>query len=196
MRAELSILRARSIFVNQGWEIVRLNSTKGWQNVNCRRTYSIARGDWGGGAEPQYVGNQQSAPSWVTVEVPQHAAWEVTTSRCLHHSLSLCKHTPSWPVKEKSQCCTGNTSSTHMMTEQDKQGKRHRFPHPTITCIWNKVRSSGEHILYGVGGFRCLLVLFWISNKREFKLLPILQDSGLHREDAWINVIHKLNIFV
>lgn len=48
MRAELSILRARSIFVNQGWEIVRLNSTKGWQNVNCRRTYSIARRDCGG----------------------------------------------------------------------------------------------------------------------------------------------------
>lgn len=48
MRAELSILRARSIFVNQGWEIVRLNSTEGWQNVNCRRTYSIARRDWGG----------------------------------------------------------------------------------------------------------------------------------------------------
>jgi len=62
--------------------------------------------------------------------------------------------------------------------------------------ICNKVRNSGKLILYSVIFFVVVAVgflfFFPIHDKRKFKLFSILGDSLLHREDPWINVIHKL----
>lgn len=127
------------------------------------------------------------------VEAVQNAAWEVARTKC-PTTLGAFANTPSWPVK-KSQCCTGNTSSAHMVTEQEEQDKSLGSPHPT-NCIYSKVRSLGKHIFMIWEVVVLLFVFFQLHDKKEFQLFSILVDSGHDRGDTWINVMDKFNNFV
>lgn len=156
MGAKLLILRAHSIFVKQGWEMLWLNSIKGWQNINCRRTYSA-------------VGkkNTQSMRATSTLHQIRWLAWRFCSMHVGGGHLTM-----SPPLSEPLQTHTFVACQREVMmlywkyefcahsdrARQTEEETQNSLSHQMYIC--NKVRNSGKCILYGVmgGGGCCLLV--------------------------------------